>query len=498
MPLPCFPGTAAGTVCVLADTSSAGRSAAAQASTSATARQEAVRGIPIQKLDAASRAKVNSVLANVTAFRRLPMRVIDCDPQLHLFCVRHPDVLVNIWDVLKLSQLQVRQIGPDKYRVVEKDGTTAVFEYVYRSHDTHIVYVEGTYAGNALIRQVKGRGLMVLKTGYVRETDGRYYATNRLDAFISVEPGMAELLTRTIHPMVGGVVDNNFTQTVAFVGNLSRTAEVNGRGVQRLAEKLAYVQPDVRKQFAELAGGVAARSWRRPAAQRRNAAGRRARRGGSETLARPFAIPGGDSVGAAVALPPLLSRRFPGWQCNCHPNDAGAALQLRRIDAVLLGAVAEAAEGLAVDRVADAMHRAVAEDVMHAGGVGAAEPEMRASRQAAAVAHVAVVRRTDRCRCRSRRTGLVVGRIRAGVVGVGIDVLLPDEDQRTGTADQLLGRDRAPLETDAVAVAHVGPTEIDVVGRGEAARTAVPLVAAAAIAAVGGVVGAGFLSVLRP
>jgi hypothetical protein len=246
--------------CAPTETASSGRGPSAQASTGAAARQDAVRGIPLQKLDAASRAKVNAVLANVTAFRRLPVRVIDCDPQLHLFCVRHPDVLVNIWEVLKLSQLQVRQIGPDKYRVVEKDGTTATFEYVYRSHDTHIVYVEGTYAGNAIIRQVKGRGLMVLKTGHVREPDGRYYITNRLDAFISVEPGMAELLTRTIHPMVGGTVDNNFTQTVAFLGNLSRTAEVNGRGVQRLAEKLAHVQPEVRKQFAELAAGVATRA----------------------------------------------------------------------------------------------------------------------------------------------------------------------------------------------------------------------------------------------
>jgi hypothetical protein len=243
-----------------ADTAPAGRSNPAQASTSTAARQDAIRAIPLQKLDAASRAKVNSVLANVTAFRRLPVRVIDCDPELHQFCVRHPDVLVNIWEVLKLSQLQVRQIGPDKYRVVEKDGTTAVFEYIYRSQDTHIVYVEGTYAGNSIIRPVNGRGLMVLKTGSVREPDGRHYITNRLDAFINVEPGMAELLTRTIHPMVGGIVDNNFSQTVAFVGNLSRTAEVNARGVQRLADKLQHVQPEFRKQFADLAGGVAARS----------------------------------------------------------------------------------------------------------------------------------------------------------------------------------------------------------------------------------------------
>lgn len=230
-----------------------------EATASPEARRQAVQSIPLEKCDAAARAKIQGVLSNLTVFRRLPVRVTDCDPTLYLFLVRHPDVVVNIWEVLKLSTLRMQRTGPASFQLTEDEGSTAAVEFLYQDHDTHVVYVEGTYAGPLLKRSVKGRCLLVLKSGYVLETDGRYYITSRLDTFISVEPGGIELLTKTVQPMIGKVADHNFTQTVAFVGSLSRTAEVNREGVERLAAKLFRVQPEHRQRFAEVASSVAQR-----------------------------------------------------------------------------------------------------------------------------------------------------------------------------------------------------------------------------------------------
>ncbi len=234
------------------------KSAPFEATTSLAARQDAIEAIPLDKLDAASKAKANGVLNNLTVFRRLPVRVIDCDPDLYLFLVRHPDVVVNIWEVMKLTQIQVRQTAANSFKIVEPAGTQATMEYLYRGHDIHVMYAEGSYTG--LARPVHGRCLVVLKSGYVRETNGRYYITNRLDAFLAVEPGAVELVTKAIHPLVGKIADNNFIQTAGFVSSLSRTAETNAPSVQRLASKLSYVQPEYRQQFAELAAAVAAKS----------------------------------------------------------------------------------------------------------------------------------------------------------------------------------------------------------------------------------------------
>jgi hypothetical protein len=234
----------------------ASRFASREASTSETARRDAVRSIPLDKLSAEDRAKVESVLTNVSIFRRMPVRVVDCDPDMYLFLVRHPDVVVNIWEVFRISQLRLRETDDGQFRVVETDGATVSFKFVHQSHDVHVVYGEGIYQGSLLPRAVKGRGVLVLKTGYVRETNGRYYVTSRLDSFVSIEPAGAELVTKTMSPVLGKTVDSNFVQTLAFLGSLSRTAEVNSRGVQRLGEQLTHVQPDVRKRFVELAADM--------------------------------------------------------------------------------------------------------------------------------------------------------------------------------------------------------------------------------------------------
>ena len=235
------------------ETSKPIRSELFQGHSSDTIRQNAIQSLPVDKLDAQGRAKVHAVLSNITIFRRMPVRVIDCDPDLYLFLVRHPDVVVNIWNALKISQLQLKQTGPDEFRLKEETGITADVEYLYRSHDTHLIYAEGVYEGATFGRQVRGSGLFLLKSGYIRETDGRYYISSRLDAFISVEPSAVELVAKALHPLLGLTADNNFSQTIAFVGSLSRTTELNNRSVERLATKLNNVQPDVRDQFSKLA-----------------------------------------------------------------------------------------------------------------------------------------------------------------------------------------------------------------------------------------------------
>jgi len=238
------------------------RSSILEASTSEASRRSAVASIPFEKLDDQARAKVQAVLSNISVYRRMPVRVVDCDPDLYLFLVRHPDVVVNIWEVLKLSKMKLSELDANRFQVTEPNSTSVTLEFLYQSHDIHLVYAEGTYNGPLLSQPVKGSCLMVLRTGYVRETDGRHYVTTRLDSFLNVEHMGAELLAKLFQPLTGKIADANFCQTVAFAGSLSRTAELNSSGVRRLAGRLEHVQPAVRKRFAELADLVAQRSSR--------------------------------------------------------------------------------------------------------------------------------------------------------------------------------------------------------------------------------------------
>jgi len=228
-----------------------------RATTSRAARHDAQRSIPFGRLDADARAKVASVLQDVTFFRRMPIRVTQCDPELYLFLVRHPDVIVNIWQVTGVTKVTMQQTDPATFWINDPVGTQGSVEYLYSDHETQVIYTEGAYDGPLFAKPVRGRGLLILRSGYVREPDGRYYVTSRLDVLMRIDHLGIEILTKTFRPLVGKVADINFTYTADFLGNLSRSAERNGSGMQHLAGRLTRVQPQVRRQFARVARRVA-------------------------------------------------------------------------------------------------------------------------------------------------------------------------------------------------------------------------------------------------
>lgn len=228
-----------------------------RAATSRAIREEAKQLIPYDKLSPEGKQKVTAVLADITMFRRLPTQVIECDPKLYLFLVEHPELVVNIWEVLGISDVALQRSGDDTFKADDGAGTVGNVEFLYRSHDLHLVFAEGSYDGSLFNRPVRGQCILMLKTGYVRETNGRYYITCRLDAFLRMQHAGVEFLAKTFQPLVGSVADHNFRETTGFVENLSRAAEMNHAGLQTITEKLDHVTPEARETFAEITREIA-------------------------------------------------------------------------------------------------------------------------------------------------------------------------------------------------------------------------------------------------
>lgn len=222
------------------------------ANSSRSTRDEAVRAIPMDKLSEASQQKVNSVLKQVSIFRRLPTQVIECDPNLYLFLIEHPEMVVNMWEVMDVSDMKLEKLAPDQYKMNDGAGTIGKVEMLWRTHEQHIMVAEGAYSGPMFVNPVKGRCLLVLKTGYVRETNGKYFITCRLDTFIQLENVGLEFVARTFQPMIGKTADHNFRETAAFLAMISRSAEVQHPSLRKLTEQLTVPTDEDRAQFVAI------------------------------------------------------------------------------------------------------------------------------------------------------------------------------------------------------------------------------------------------------
>lgn len=240
---------------------------ASKASTSAAARADAAKGIPLDKLDGATRSTVSDIVKKAGIFRRMPVSVVDCDPDLYLFLVRNPEVVVNIWQVMNVTTVSAERVKPGVYKATDGAGTACNIQFVHSSADTHVIVADGAYSGPLFLRPVKCRCVLVLKSGYVKEADGRHYVTSRMDTFIDLDSVGVELFAKTVQPLVGKAADHNFTETSAFFGTLSRAAERNSPGVTRLSSKLNKIDPKVRDEFVKQTLAVAAAAQSTEAAE---------------------------------------------------------------------------------------------------------------------------------------------------------------------------------------------------------------------------------------
>lgn len=226
-------------------------------------RHDAVSALPLDQLTTEAQAKVGAVVARPTIYRRLPTETIACDGQMYLMLVRNPDIIVNIWQLMNVTDVTMDRSGPFSFTSDDKAGTLSQIEMLYGTPDTHIFYATTHYEGPMFARPVNARVVLLLRTNYVRAADGRPRIASTMDAFIKIDHLTANLVARTMAPVVGKTADHNFVESFRFLARVSETAEVNGPGMQQLAMKLQRVDAATRQQLAEVAGAVAQRAIER-------------------------------------------------------------------------------------------------------------------------------------------------------------------------------------------------------------------------------------------
>lgn len=226
-------------------------------------RREAIESIPSDRLTEDAQLKLRDVIGRPSIYRRLPITVIRSDPELYLFLVRHPDVIVNMWDVMGVTKVNIARTSEYAFDAKDGAGTTCNIELMYGDRNVHVMYSEGHYEGNLLRNLIRGRCVLILKSDYAATQDGTVHVTNRLDMFVRFDNVGAELLAKTIHPLVGKSADHNFVESTRFLGQVSDAAMNKQDRLQRFTKKLTKIDDGLRDRFQVVAAGVPQRTTQR-------------------------------------------------------------------------------------------------------------------------------------------------------------------------------------------------------------------------------------------
>lgn len=238
----------------------------AEAETSRTARNNAVSAVPFDKLKSAAQAKLKDILKRPSLYRRLPTQRIVCDAEMHLFLLRHPEVIVNMWTMMGITNLDVDRIAPYQVRAADGKGTQCDVELIYGTPNLHVAYGVGTYEGPVFRRKITARCVCVIRTEYEQNDQQEVVVTNTLDVFLQFDGLAAELLGKTIQPLITNAADHNFAEAMNFIERVNEAAENNGPGVERLSKRMRKVDAQTRQKFAKVANIVHQRALMRQVA----------------------------------------------------------------------------------------------------------------------------------------------------------------------------------------------------------------------------------------
>ncbi len=231
------------------------------------AKQTALREIPLQVLTPEAVKKLKPVLDSPTIFRRMPTQTILCDDDLFQFLVRYPEVLVEIWDLMGMTKVTVQRLGPYLFKGNDAAGTDCKAELVYGSDTLHIYYGTGDYEGTLTGRKLEGRTVVVIHSKSSSNPDGQPQVTAQMDVFLKLDNIGADLVAKTLSPLVVRSADYNYSETLRFISQLSIAAERNPQGVDQLTRRMTKVAPDIKQKFVNISIEAALRRARNEAQQ---------------------------------------------------------------------------------------------------------------------------------------------------------------------------------------------------------------------------------------
>ncbi len=230
---------------------------------SAEAKRAAFAALPLKKLAPAVRQKILDVVDSAGMFRRLPTIIFASDPDAYEYFVYHPDVAVSIWRAMQISKLQLWQTGRFEYEGDADDGTIGTMDVLFQSPNLNLVYCEGEFKNPLLPKPIRAKSVILLRTAYSQENDGKTYITHTADLYVAFPSQTVESLAKILTPLSGRIADRTFSDISLFMKMMGMAMEKRPGWVEQIIGKMDGIPEMRRKQLLRLTARIYAAAIKR-------------------------------------------------------------------------------------------------------------------------------------------------------------------------------------------------------------------------------------------
>ena len=150
------------------------------------------------------------------------------------------------------SPVKLKQIDANRYQGTDGAGTTATWEYVYRSPKLHVLLSDLDYVSPRGAAKLNGRIVLVVHSGFYREVNGDPWIQHDVEAFVKVDSKGWKALAKTVRPLLEKVLEDQVQEAGWFVSLMGRLVETYPNWACSVVLKQDQIDANTRQSFRDL------------------------------------------------------------------------------------------------------------------------------------------------------------------------------------------------------------------------------------------------------
>ncbi len=212
--------------------------------------------VPLDKIPAQHREAVVEVIRDHTMHRKAAADTFPCNSKVYLSLLNEPSITLALWQDLANSPVKLRQLDANRYQGTDGAGTTATWEYVYRSPKLHVLLSDLDYVSPRGAAKLSGRIVLVVHSGFYREVNGEPWIQHDVEAFVKVDSKGWKALAKTVRPLLEKVLEDQVQEAGWFVSLMGRLVENHPTWACSVVASQAQIDLTTRQSFRDLVASI--------------------------------------------------------------------------------------------------------------------------------------------------------------------------------------------------------------------------------------------------
>jgi hypothetical protein len=208
--------------------------------------------VPLPQLAPERRDVVAEVIREHTFHRQGETDAFPCPSSLYLNLVAEPAVTLALWKDLSDSPVQLQKVAPNRYEGNDGSGSSAVWEFVFRSPRLHVLLAYFNFVsphGNA---RVEARIVLIVNATYYRDGNREPWVQHNVEAFVKVDSKGWKTLARTVRPMIERVLEEQVREAGYFVSLMTRLVITYPNWASQVVGSQPAIDATTRQRFCDV------------------------------------------------------------------------------------------------------------------------------------------------------------------------------------------------------------------------------------------------------